>query len=159
MTGSELFGLLGAVRAFEKLDWINGQPDMQGREVMLFLLPDCPGRDNIPQQAYMCLQQAQNSAARISASGRVFVLIAGGQCPDGRDAVDAWKTILQGFRFTFATAIDRNGEALRALLKLAGDVPSTGQGYVGLVISPDGKILRSGTCHVLFQGLIENKKG
>lgn len=158
-TRPPLPGLLAALGEIEDGDWINGRPDLRGREVMLFLFPGCAGTDSLPQQAYMCLQQAQNCAAKIASHGSVFVMLAGGQCQDGRDPVEAWRAILQSFRFTFPTAVDRDGEAIRALMKLGGEAPSTGMGYVGLVFSPDGRILRRGPCHALFQGLIENKKG
>ena len=137
----------------------NAPPDLGGKVVMLFLFPECAGTQGIPQQAYVCLQQAQNNAAKIASRGSVFMLIAGGRCQDGRDGVDAWRAALQGFGFDFPAAVDRNGGAIDALLKLGGRAISPGMGYIGLVLSPDGQIVRTGTCNDLFLHIIDNKKG
>jgi hypothetical protein len=151
-------GGLAALGEIAESDWINGKPELGGKEVLLFLFHERVSGLGLPQRAFICLQQAHNRAERIQASQKVFIVVARGESLDGRDPADVWRTILDGFRFSFPVAVDRSGAALRALQTSGFSESVSTASFEGIVINKDGDIIRRGTCETLLSGLEEGKK-
>jgi hypothetical protein len=151
-------GALAALAEVAERDWISGKPELRGKEVLIYFFPEPVSGAGLPQRAYMCLQQAQNRAERIEASHKAFIVVAAGESKDGRDPGEVWEILVEGYRFTFPVAVDRSGAVRRASLENGLLNASDSASFVGIVVDPNGKVIRRGTCETLFLGLEESKK-
>jgi hypothetical protein len=151
-------GALAALAGVAERDWINGRPELRGKEVLIYFFPEPVSGAGLPQRAYVCLQQAQNRAERIEASHKAFIVVAAGESKEGRDSADVWRTLVEGFGFSFPVAVDRDGSVRRALFETGLVEASAPPSLVGIVLDQNGKFVRRGTCETLFSGLEESKK-
>jgi hypothetical protein len=155
---NDLPGALALIGRIKEVDWINGKPDLGGREILLLLFPEPASDEGLPQRAYICMQHAHNLAGKIKTSGKVFIVLAGGKSRGGRDAADTWKSIMDGYRFAFPVAIDRSGDALAAFQDADPMKKSPPTAFRGFVINKNGEIIRTGMCDALFSDLQASPK-